>query len=162
MDEIVILNLLERYFSRRGYEVLTFTEPNVCPIYEDSTAICMNKKPCGDIILVDFKMPRMNGIELLEYQDKQGCKLDIGNKAVISGYMEDEYLPKVSDIGCAFFKKPFNFADLSIWLDKREKNIDFSQPVGIKREISDGLRILAASFRADVVHEKSSLKISKD
>ena len=33
-DEVMILHMLNRWFSQKGYEVLTFNEPAVCPIYE--------------------------------------------------------------------------------------------------------------------------------
>jgi DNA-binding NtrC family response regulator len=133
-DDLVIKDMLNQYFSDRGYEVLTFKEPVVCPIEEDSVT-CSNLNACADIIVTDFMMPIMNGIELLKAQTKRGCKLTIKNKALTSGFdVEDIGVPDLHELGCAFFRKPFNFDEMSAWLSERELQMDLSRPLGIRRK----------------------------
>ncbi len=133
-DESAILTILERRFVQRGYEVMTFEEPVICPLYENSSDTCKNIFPCADLMFVDFNMPGMNGIELLERQMQRGCKLNMQNKAIMTGYVIDNYMSRINDLGCALFRKPFTFSEISFWLSACEKRIDVSQRLGIKRK----------------------------
>ena len=128
-DEELFLNTLKKWFSHKNYEVFTFNKPIVCPIYEKRTDNCMKVNPCADVIITDFKMPEMNGIELLQYQSQRGCKLDIRNKAIISGYIDDESRKAIEKLGCSFFEKPLELSLISDWLNTCEKRIDLSLPL---------------------------------
>ncbi|NJD56621.1 MAG: response regulator [Nitrospirae bacterium] len=129
-DEPTIVTAMRRYFIRRGYEVLCFTDPVVCPLYEGS-ARCDKKHPCADVVLTDLKMPRMTGIELLELQSQRGCKADMRNKAIMSAYFDEGVLERIRALGCSYFNKPFELSELSDWLGRIEKRIDLSRPLGI-------------------------------
>jgi DNA-binding NtrC family response regulator len=129
-DDVVILHSLEKWLSKKDYEVLTFNEPQICPIYEKKTDNCIKGNLCADIILTDFKMPKMNGIELLQKQSQKGCKLNIRNKAIISGTMENETIKLIDKIGCSFFKKPIELSELADWINECERRIDLSLPLG--------------------------------
>jgi len=132
-DEPVVLLVLKDFFETRGYEVLAFREPVICPVYGD-TAGCMNKAPCGDIILADYGMPTMTGIELLQAQARNGCKLTSKNKALLTGYRDDRKMQDIRDLGIAFFEKPVLFDELARWVDECESRMDLSLPLGIKRK----------------------------
>ena len=131
-DDDIILNVLNEYFTARNYEVVTYQEPVICPIVSDK-AVCSSLSACADIVITDFMMPIMNGIELLKAQARGGCKVPINNKALISGN-ESMALGAIHEIGCAFFKKPFSLGQLSTWLSERESQMDLSQPLAIKRK----------------------------
>ena len=129
-DEPMVLDSLNIWLSKRGYEVQTFIEPTVCSIYEKKTDDCSKENRCADIIITDYKMPRMNGIELLQYQSQRGCTLDIRNKVVITGYMDDEIKKVIEDMGCSFFEKPLELSLILDWINECEKHIDLSLPLG--------------------------------
>ena len=129
-DETLVLDSLKIWLSKKGYEVQTFIEPTVCSIYEKKTDDCSKENRCADIILTDYKMPIMNGIELLQYQSQRGCTLDIRNKAVITGYLDNEIQKVIEDMGCSFFEKPLELSLISDWINERAKHIDLSQPLG--------------------------------
>jgi DNA-binding response OmpR family regulator len=134
-DEIFILNMLKDFFLMRGYEVLSFNDPNtICPLYGDGGEACRNDRPCCDIMITDFAMPGVNGVELLEFQERKGCKLDIRNKAVISGYIDDWNRQRVRQMGCNFLQKPFTLYALSQWLSACEKRIDLTSPLATRRK----------------------------
>ncbi len=132
-DEEIILYLFKDFFSTLGYEVLTFAEPVVCPIYHHDAGACPQQSPCADVLIVDFHMPRMNGMELLERQAKRGCKLTARNKAIITGYIDEEDHKRIEALGYAFFQKPVDFSDLTNWLTACEKRVDLSQPLASRR-----------------------------
>ena len=128
-DDVNVLDMLKAFLTRRGYEVLAFNEPIICPIYEKMAACCEKVYPCADITITDFNMPRMNGIQLLKFQSQRNCKIDVRNKAIISAHLADENLEVIRTLGCSFIHKPFRLSELSDWLDLCANRIDLSQPV---------------------------------
>ena len=57
-DEVQILNALGRLLRRRGFEVRTTTSPR--------EALELLRAATADVIIADFKMPEMTGLELLD------------------------------------------------------------------------------------------------
>jgi DNA-binding response OmpR family regulator len=133
-DEPIIVRLLKDFFSLREYEVLAYTEPVICPIQREEGDACDSDYPCADVMITDFNMPRMNGLQLLQEQSRKGCKLTIKNKAVMSGFIDEESRKKIQQLGCAFFQKPIDYSEFSAWLDECEKRVDLSQPLGSRRK----------------------------
>jgi len=134
-DEIFVLNMLKDFFLMRGYEVLSYSDPTaICPIYGEEGDTCRNKHACSDIMITDFQMPGVNGVELLEFQASKGCKVDIRNKSVISGYIDDRNRQRVSELGCNFLQKPFTLYALSEWLGACEKRFDLGSPLATRRK----------------------------
>jgi len=131
-DEELIVKLLEEYLSSIGYEVFAYTTPVICPVYGENAEVCI--RPCADVIITDQKMPRMSGLELLQEQNGRGCRLPIKNKALISGFIDDERQRLVKEVGCAFFQKPFYFTELQAWLADCETRMDLTLPLFIRRK----------------------------
>jgi len=105
-DESMILEVLEQFFARRGYEVFLYGSPVVCP-YENLFDSCSDLPRCADIIISDYNMPDMTGIELFQRQLSRGCKTDIKMKAIITGSCNEAILKHCKDLGCRYFQKPF-------------------------------------------------------
>ncbi|MBI5073763.1 MAG: response regulator [Nitrospirae bacterium] len=133
-DEPSVIELLDAVLSRRGYEVMSFSEPVVCPIFENNSTVCASDYPCADVLITDFNMPNMTGIELLKKQMECGCRLSNRNKALISACLDDESQKALEQLGCSYLSKPFRLSELSLWLDDCERRIDLSLPVGIRRK----------------------------
>lgn len=103
-DEQNILNSLRRLFM--NYEVEVFTANNV------QDALNILSENSVDFLLCDYKMPDMNGIQLLEIvKDKFPDMF----RAVISGYAEPETMTYAIGKGTAmaYFKKPWTEYDLA-------------------------------------------------
>jgi CheY-like chemotaxis protein len=132
-DDLIVLNVLKMFFELRDYEVIACREPVRCPVYDDGHQ-CANARPCADIILADYKMPKMTGIELLQVQAEMGCKVAARNKAIISGYFDSGSLETIRRMGCTAFEKPVTFEELEAWLEEREQGMDLSRPLGLKRK----------------------------
>lgn len=133
-DEPMILGLLSDVLSLKDYEVFSFNKPHVCSLYNDSAGCCRNLIPCADVLITDIIMSSSNGIDLLEKQKEWGCKIHPENKAVISGALSQSDEKKITDMNIKYFQKPFEFSDISSWLDECDGRIDLSQDVGIKRK----------------------------
>lgn len=58
-DEIKIINVLKRILQKSNYEVLSTTESNEAITIIDNTKI--------DMIICDYNMPNLNGIDVLKY-----------------------------------------------------------------------------------------------
>ena len=67
-DEIKECDLLERFIERKGYDIITF--------YSGEKALEKVKYECPDVILLDIKMPGMDGIEVL--RDIRQFDKDVG------------------------------------------------------------------------------------
>ncbi|MDH4161165.1 MAG: response regulator [Nitrospirota bacterium] len=134
-DESLILGMLRDYFNMRGYEVLSYAEPtNVCPLYGKDGDVCSYFDPCADVILTDFNMPGLNGVELLEHQHRKGCPLDNRNKAVMSGLLEDQFRRRIEERGYQFLQKPFTIFKLSEWLSQCEQRMDLGRQLATRRQ----------------------------
>ena len=150
-DEPLITNMFKIYLSSLNYEVFTFAEPIVpCPIYTSDSDVCSKTSACADIVLTDYQMPRMNGLQLLEAQMKNGCKISIKNKALISAYLEESHLKKVQKLGCAHFLKPIDFAKFSAWLADCETRIDLSKPLASRRKTGRQADNRLITYRLDI------------
>jgi DNA-binding response OmpR family regulator len=134
-DDPLVLSMFESFLKLRGYEVFSFSEPVVCPIFGHNEGHCRNEDPCADVMISDFRMPGMNGLELLQRQRERGCRLDIRNKAIISG-VHYGWDAKIEQLGCAFFRKPCHLAELSEWIRSCEERMPLSAAIGTRRKES--------------------------
>jgi len=163
-DDPFMLDMLKQLFEFRGYEVVAYGEPVCCPGY-DGQARCDTMRPCGDILITDYSVPGMSGLELLREQVKMGCKITMKNKAVISGYLDDAVVAALDTMGCAYFNKPFIFPELVTWVSGCEQRMDLTMPLGFKRkesrqncssEVTFQLERSDILCRADVVNRSRS------
>ena len=123
----MILEMLKHYFSSKNFEVQSFSEPILCP-HDKGTGSCQN--PCADIIITDYAMPRITGIELLDSQTKYGCAIHVKNKAIISGELPDKYRDQMKGLVHTFFQKPLHMRDLYEWTKECIGRINLSLPLG--------------------------------
>lgn len=145
-DDPVILDLLKHLLLKRGYEVFAYREPKVCPLYETPGEQCAHHSPCADMMISDFEMPKMSGIELYQRQAQRGCAVDIRMKAILSGYTDPSLAEQCKSLRCAFLQKPFQFSELTEWLTACEERLDLSQPLNNRRESN------RLGFQQDIVY----------
>jgi CheY-like chemotaxis protein len=121
-DNVSILKLLTELLEDRGYEVLGFSNPAICPLQMIPECRCGENQRCTDIIISDLQMPAITGLTFIENQRKKSCKCK--HVALISAYWTDEDLAKAQSLNCKTFTKPFFFQKLDEWLDEVEATID--------------------------------------
>lgn len=110
-DETEILALLWQLLTSAGYEVLRAGSPL------EAISICESSLKPIDVLLSDYNMPVLNGIELAEKLQKMQPHL---KTIFISGNCEIEVVLQKRS---AFLRKPIDFKDL---LETIRKTLELS------------------------------------
>ena len=104
-DEVDILKVIETIFKKEGYKVVKANS--------GFDALKMLKKIRPDLILVDYFMPKMSGIELCEkirsdnkLKDIKLAFLTVGTFSLVS----EKYLERMNVLD--IIKKPFDYKDI--------------------------------------------------
>jgi DNA-binding NtrC family response regulator len=112
-DELPILESLERALKPTGY---------VCATFQSSRkALEAYRQESCDVVVTDFMMPELNGIEVL----KEIKTIDPEARVIIlTGYADiDNAIAAVNNGAYAFFRKPLNFRDFISTLKKIDQEI---------------------------------------
>jgi DNA-binding response OmpR family regulator len=128
-DNDILRSALEYILDRRGYEVFTFANPDLCHIFDSPDHNCPVDLPCTDIIISDVNMPSKTGLELIQERRQKGCKVQY--RALMSGDWTDSDLKYARELGCRIFHKPFDIREMLEWLD------DCVEKINSKRKLSD-------------------------
>jgi len=120
-DSEFIQRFFKSLLEKRGYEVLIFSDPDVCPLQHEHDCHCDSNHVCADIIISDIKMPKVSGLQFVDGQKEKGCK--IKNIAFMSGPWSKSDLKYAQELGCKVFHYPYTFEEINDWLDECEKNI---------------------------------------
>ena len=124
-DEVLIRKLYGRYFQSKGYEVIKYQNPSLCPLQQKHDCHCEEQELCADIMITDVDMPFVSGLDFVESQLRKGCK--IPNIAIMSGVWTESTMKRAKDLGCTVFEKPINLSVLTEWLNKCVKRLDQSK-----------------------------------
>ena len=130
-DDDAIRQSLTLLLRKNGYEVISASDPTICPVYSTREESCSHEDACGDFLLTDNHMPNMTGLEFIEAQSQRWCKGIIANKAVMSGTWSSEEREKAEKLGCKIFTKPFRIEEIIEWLDERKILIPPSRKLAV-------------------------------
>jgi CheY-like chemotaxis protein len=128
-DDSLIQSLVRDLMEKMGYEVLTAETPVTCAFYREHVDSCPQHNRCADVLITDYQMPHMTGLELLELQHKGGCKLTSRNKALMTAHEDPALRKKAEALGCKFIAKPSLVSTLAVWLRECEKRVDLAEPL---------------------------------
>lgn len=103
-DEPLMLRLLEKFFSRRGYEVLVASDG------EQAIEVYRQNKLQIDVVLLDIRLPKSTGEEVFRRMKAQNA----GVKAVMaSGFVDPEKRTEMALAGVKrFVTKPYVLDEL--------------------------------------------------
>ena len=120
-DDSTIRVMLRKTLELHGHEVRDYPDAISCPLYLKKECTCSKNHACGDIIITDYNMPGLTGLEFIENQQQNECRVQF--YAVISGFLTKPIVDHARKLGCFVFKKPFNIRDMLTWLDDCERQI---------------------------------------
>lgn len=102
-DEIRILQELEEFFSTKTYNIFKALKPSV--------AFSLLAKQKIDIVILDIKLPEMNGIEVLKIIKKEYPEIEV---IMVSGHGDMTTVIESMRYGAVdYFPKPFRLLDIN-------------------------------------------------
>jgi DNA-binding response OmpR family regulator len=113
---------LKNILVERGYEVFTFSDRGVCPLFHTVDHIAISDSICSDIIISDLYLPNIDGLKLIKDRIDKGCKVKC--RALMSTTWSDADWKYANKLGCRLFLKPFDLKEMLEWLDDCSKEID--------------------------------------
>ncbi len=113
---------LNKILDGRGFDVFTFSESAVCPLFHTDDHIRNSDSVCSDIIISDLYLPSIDGLKLIKDQIDKGCKVK-GRALMSTTWSEDEW-QYAQKLGCKLFSKPFDLNSMLEWMDDCAKGID--------------------------------------
>ena len=107
-DKVMITDLFDSYIRLSGaaVNIYTFNDPIKALEF-------INNNKHIDIIITDYKMPGLNGIELL-----QACPMN-AIRILISGYISDIAEEKLTELNALFFEKPVPMKQISKIIEEK-------------------------------------------
>jgi DNA-binding NtrC family response regulator len=145
-DEIKILKLLSRYFSRQGYEVKVTTEP-----YQ---ALRLVQSEPFDVLILDHRMPELTGLELFK-QVRQARHGESAPEVILmTAHATVEKAVETMKLGAVdYIQKPFDFDSMTAAvrkaLDRREQRRLGATPMPLPAE---------AKSRAELIGQSPAMK----
>jgi DNA-binding NtrC family response regulator len=107
-DDTVILDMVDRYLKREGYRI------NLAK--DAQSALHLLKSKSIDIVFTDFKMPEMNGIELLSAIKEYRPDTEV---IIVTGHGTMESAIQAMKIGSYdYLQKPFKLDILKLIIDR--------------------------------------------
>ena len=104
-DNDILRSTLKLLLEEFGYEVFTFSNPGLCPVYDSVNHKCSLDNACADIIISDVVvMPTKASLELIKDRKQRGCK--IKHQALMSEDWTDSYLKYAQELGSMCFINP--------------------------------------------------------
>jgi len=121
-DDLLILSVVASVLYQRGFEVQSYTDPTLCPLYTTQGCLDQTSSHCPDVIITDFVMPHVNGIEFIESLRKKGCKCH--HIALMTmATLTTPLLTWVNKRGVKVFSKPFHRDQINAWLNEIEPKL---------------------------------------
>ncbi len=108
-DEAQITELIKTFIecTAKNSNIHTFTDSGEAKEYMSSNPV--------DVLITDYKMPKYNGIELMETLPKKV------KKVLISGYVSEIAEEKLQKLDAVFFEKPVPMKALGEIIISQEK-----------------------------------------
>ena len=106
-DEVEVTYALQAYFQKKGYEMVT--------AFDGTQAMAVLETTPIDLVLLDLKMPGVNGLEVLRYLRSQRPQ----TRVVVITAFDDEYRGLVESMGVhGFLNKPFGVEALTHTIER--------------------------------------------
>ena len=132
-DEEVVRDVLSSFLIRKGFETI---------LVEDGlSAVKYAEKRKPDLILMDIKMPGINGLETCQMLNQMLQTNPPTGVIIVTGYDSDENIEKSYSLGAIdVIRKPFDLDDINrrvkIWFDVRNVEDAFGRTLAYSERIN--------------------------
>jgi CheY-like chemotaxis protein len=120
-DEESIRETYQMHLESLGHEVIALPDPSFCSVYMG--AVCKVDNAFADILIIDYSMPRMNGLRLLELMEKKGGLTAARFKMILTGDATQIDQDVAKRLGCEVRQKPMRLSELEEWVNMLAKDI---------------------------------------
>ena len=127
-DEPVQLEAISGFLSKQGYKVLQSSRP--------FDALALAREHAVDIVLTDFKMPEMSGVELLEALKKMNPGIEV---IIMTAYGSVESATQAMKLGAVdYITKPIDLRQLQLMIrNTLERKLLVSENRQLRRQLSE-------------------------
>lgn len=132
-DDPAVCAILRLLLERHGCEVMTYTNPSLCPLVVAGRCQCGPGEWCADLVIADLEMPEMNGLELVNRLGENGCR--VPRVVLISGTWSSQDVAATRQNDCHFISKPFTVGTLYQWVDECAQSLDPNRTLCPSRSI---------------------------
>jgi len=123
-DEEGIRSLFVRSLAKQGYEVLATGRGN--------EALRITRDECPKVVILDIKLPEINGLEVLEKIREEGSRAKV---IIVTGYPSLEVSKKAKDLGVdSVIPKPFSLTKIRRTIKKALLNYNRDQMLSVLSE----------------------------
>jgi DNA-binding NtrC family response regulator len=138
----------EPSFNEELSEFLTGLGTSVKAIVNPLEALEHLKSNPVDIIILDIKLPQMNGIELLKTIRKDYPFIEV---IMVTGHGDLETVIESLRLGaCDFLKKPFRHLDIQLSIERTRKFLEISNRL---KRLDTGNSLLSSSLKKKVEYD---------
>ena len=120
-DEESIRETYQMHLEGLGHEVIALPDPSFCSVYMG--AVCGMENACADILIIDYSMPRMTGLKLLELMEKKGGLTAARFKMILTGDATQIDRTVAQRLGCEVRQKPMRLSELEEGVNTLAKEI---------------------------------------
>jgi len=120
-DEPAIRQVLGALCADRGYEVFTFSDPGLYPLYAMPRCPCPPRHSVGGPPALRSAHARGAGVGLVETLMRKQCVAP--HLGLMSGAWSAAARARAARLGCRLFTKPFAIAELLAWFDTAEAQV---------------------------------------
>jgi DNA-binding response OmpR family regulator len=113
---------LKEILDERGYEVFTFPNSGLCPLFLSYDHKHISENACSDIIISDLYSPTIEGLKKIKVLIDDGCKVRC--RALMSTNWSEFDWQYACKLGCRLFRKPFDLKEMLVWIDNCRQTID--------------------------------------
>lgn len=139
-DEPRVRNEIEEFLNRKDYRIYTAARP--------SEAFGIAEEENVDIVILDIKLPEMDGLQVLKKLKEKHTELEV---IMISGHGDMNSVIEAMRLGAAdFFQKPFRLFEINGSIERTKRYIRLQKKI---KEIEQNFSLVSKDLKENIGHQ---------